>query len=133
MCHQAFEIDLQASEAHLLDEIVEADKTCSCPKNCGGRILMVDDDSDTLPRYPIHVTTKELYQALHGAGLPDEIPNDLNVIAALLKANTVTNLSIENFNNRLYLHEIELSDGSTIHLAAGAKGALVMKITKRTP
>jgi hypothetical protein len=129
-CLQYYELDLSTEEAPLLLDLVDANKTVSCPRNCGGRVPLSDDEGELRPRFPIHLTAKTLFQALHGAGLPEEIPNDMNVLAAMLKANTVTNISVEEYQNRIYLHEIELSDGSTIHLASGAKGAMVMKITK---
>jgi hypothetical protein len=132
-CFQAFEIDLNSTEVPMLQDLVDENKTVSCPRGCGGRVPMSDDENALRGRHPIHLSGLSLYQALHGAGLPDEIPCDINVLAALLKANTVINVSVEEHNKKIYLHEIDMSDGSTIHLAAGLKGALVMKITKKVP
>ncbi|TXH09041.1 MAG: hypothetical protein E6R04_09170 [Spirochaetes bacterium] len=76
------------------------------------------------------VTGKQLYQAVNGLGLPDEIPTSVEVLEALLAGSEVVETTTEEFNKAVFLHEIKLKNGSTIHLGSGLKGAQVLKITK---
>lgn len=78
----------------------------------------------------MRVTGKQLYQAVNGLGLPDEIPSSVEVLEALLVGSDVVETITEEFNKAVFLHEIKLKNGSTIHLGAGLKGAQVLKITR---
>ena len=134
-CFQTYSLLLQESDIALVKQIADENgQTCPCPRLCGGRINLVGttaiDTSNLRLRDPMNLTGKELYQAVNGAGLPDEIEKGMEIIESLLKAYTITGVSLEDVNGRVYLHELILSNGMTIHLSAGARGAQVLKITK---
>lgn len=138
-CLQPFELAISVSEVSLVKEITDEDgATCPCPRLCGGRINLVGDAvisemaADRRLRDPIRVTGKQLYQAVNGLGLPDEIPSSKEVLEALLVGSDVVGTVTEEFNRVLFLHEIKLKNGFVIHLGAGLKGAQVLKITKGT-
>ncbi len=136
-CLQTFELVLEASDLSLVKQIAdETGHTCPCPRLCGGSILLVGDETskqmatDSRLKTPLRITGKELYKAIHGSGLPDEIPRDADVLESMLKANDVTGVSVEKVNDTIYLHELYLSNGVTVHLASGQRGAQVLKMTK---
>jgi len=133
-CFQAYEIILGAGDMELMKSLTQGDSTAACPRGCGGRINMAPNDTILAMagkfKEPLHLTGIELYQALGGMGLPDEVPKDPEVIAALLKANKVVAVSMETVGPRIYLHEITLENGMIIHLSSGARGASVLKVTK---
>lgn len=79
---------------------------------------------------PLHITGLQLYQAVNGLGLPDEIPKDSIIVESLLKANKLTGVAVEEVNGRTYLHELKFENGVTLHLGAGQRGAQVLKLTK---
>jgi hypothetical protein len=135
-CLQPFQILLEAGDAALIRQISleDAGRLCKCPRLCGGKINLVGDPmiaemGDKL-REPMTLTGKELYAAVNGLGLPDEVEKDPEVIRSLLVANKVVAVDIEVVLGRLYLHELKLDNGFTIHLASGARGSQVLKVTK---
>lgn len=138
-CLQPFTILLEAGDADLLRQISLEDegRMCKCPRLCGGKINLIGspviDAMSSKLREPLSITGKELYVAVHGLGLPDEITKDPEVIKALLMSNKVADLYLEETNGKLYLHEVRLENGYTLHLAAGPRGAQVLKVTKEKP
>lgn len=138
-CLQPFTIILTADDARLVKQIAdESGHTAPCPRMCGGHINLIGDPvissmaEDPRLREPMTITGLELFQAVGGMGLPDEIPKDLTVIEALLKSNPIKTVSLEKneVNGKFYLHEMHLEGGIVFHLAAGARGAQILKITK---
>ena len=135
-CFQPFHILLEAGDAGLLKEISLEDegRMCRCPRLCGGKINLVGspaiDELASILREPMTLTGKELYVAVHGLGLPDEIEKNPEVIKSLLVANKVVAAEVEEVQGRLYLHELKLDNGLTVHLSSGARGAQVLKVTK---
>lgn len=136
-CLQRFELLLKPGDAPLLRQIAqESGKFCPCPRLCGGMINLQHDPAieqlQEGPRLrdPMTLTGAQLYQAVNGAGLPDEIPKDEAVIDSLLRANHIVKCALEHVGDRIYLHELHLSNGSVIHLAAGGRGAQVLKVTR---
>lgn len=136
-CLQPFEISVSVSEVPLVKEVTNEEGTmCPCPRLCGGSINLIGDatisemSNDRRLREPMKVTGKQLYQAVNGLGLPDEIPTSVEVLEALLAGSEVVETTTEEFNKAVFLHEIKLKNGSTIHLGSGLKGAQVLKITK---
>lgn len=136
-CLQPFELMLEASDLELVKQISDqAGETCPCPRLCGGAILLVMDPTfsqmtnDPRLKNPLRVSGKELFKAVNGAGLPDEIPNDPNVVLAMLKSSPISDASIEVVGKDVLLHELRLQNGVTIHLASGLRGAHVLKMTK---
>jgi hypothetical protein len=63
-------------------------------------------------------------------GLPDEIPKTMSVIQSLLNSKAIESYRLEEIGGRFYLHELKLSDGVTVHLTAGPRGAMILKITE---
>lgn len=137
VCLQTYELRLtETTDGLLLKQLVPEGVFCRCPRQCGGSICLVNDEKrlEMMGRDgmapPITLTAKELFQAVNGLGLPDEIPKHAIVIDSLLRANRVEEVLLEEHNGRIYLHEMKLSNGTTIHLTAGAKGASVLKVTE---
>lgn len=136
-CLQPFEISVSVSEVPLVKEITNDEgTTCPCPRLCGGAINLVGDptitemSNDRRLKEPMRITGRQLYQAVGGLGLPDEIPSSADVLEALLVGAGVAETVTEEFNKAVFLHEIKLKNGTTIHFGAGLKGAQVLKITK---
>lgn len=134
-CRQSYNLLLTSEDAHLLDQIRDSETTCPCPRLCGSSVSLVE--SGDLQRgeweHPVTLTGQELYRAVNGMGLPDEVPHDPIVVDSLLKSGKVTRTLMEDIGGRLYLHEISLDNGATIHFSSAAKGACVLKITKEIP
>lgn len=134
-CLQPFELLLEASDVDLIKTIIDDEgHTAPCPRLCGGRINIVGNPvlgamADKL-KQPIHISGKQLFQAVHGMGLPDEVPTSLTSISALLRANKVVGVELEEWNGKFYVHELKLEGGVTVHLSAGVKGAMVLKVTQ---
>ena len=72
----------------------------------------------------------QLYQAVNGLGLADEVPKDMTVIDSVLKANKIVSIDLQEANGNYYLNELRLEGGIIVHLTSGARGARVLKITK---
>jgi len=132
---QPYEILVQVSDVDLVRQLIDEHGLSPCPRLCGGRINVFNDETIKALQHGkqlapvISLTGKQLYQAVHGAGLPDEVPTSAEVITSILKANKVVDLQLEETDGRFYLHEIKLENGLTIHLGGGAR-ARVVKITK---
>lgn len=138
-CLQKFDLIVEPSQVHLVKEISDENgETCPCPRLCGGRINLFGDgliqQMGAVPglRDPISITGKQLYQAVNGLGLPDEIPKNREVIDSLLRSQKIVSTVIDELDGKVFIHELRLEDGLTIHLAAGLRGAQVFKITKET-
>lgn len=136
-CYQPYTILLDPSDLPLIKQLASDDgRFVSCPRLCGGQInITMDHDVATMSkdrrlREPMNITGKQLYKAVNGAGLPDEISCSAVTILALLQANKVGSVAFESVGQDLYIHEIRLGDGVVIHLTAGQRGAKVLKITK---
>lgn len=133
-CLQQYEILIEASDLPLLKEISdEHGHTCPCPRLCGGSINLVGNSVADVFRTKqlkpeISLGGKDLYKAVKGLGLPDEIALDTSVLKNLVQ-NTESAI-FEEYNGKIYLHELKIMGGIIIHLAAGLKGAQVLKITK---
>ena len=116
------------------------DGRAQCPRLCGGFInvlgltpVVLADVPDVKLRDPITLTGTQLYQAINGMGLPEEIPKTLSVIESLLKSKAIESFQLEEVNNRFYLHELRLSGGIKIHLTSGPRGAMILKVTEEVP
>lgn len=106
-----------------------------CPRLCGGKINLIGEPPLDLEKQirlkePMHLTGKQLWVAVQGAGLPDELTQDPTVVEALLKANKVEKVELEQWGDKVFLHELHLENGVVIHLTGGVKGAQVLKLTK---
>lgn len=137
-CFQPYKLLIQASDVGLVKEIsTKEGKACPCPRRCGGEINLVGEAAgipeNTNLREPIEITGLQLYQAVGGLGLPDEMPKDKEIVTSLLKGNKVSQVIVDEANGSLFLHSIGLDNGVTIHLTSGARGARVLKITKESP
>jgi hypothetical protein len=134
-CLQPYDINLQPGDIHLIKQIADdSGLMCSCPRLCGGSINLsalpdgVIDESKL--KDTMSITGSELYKAVQGAGLPDEIPKNPLIVEALLKANCITGVLMEEKSNRLYIHQLVLGNGVVIHMTSGSHGAMVLKLTK---
>lgn len=116
-------------EAVLLDQI-EKDGLAECPRLCGGNVPVKSSVDISSMKEPLTLSLTELYQAINGYGLPDEIQTDPLVVESLLKSSRVMSVSAELSGKRVILNSMTLENGATIHLVSSAKGACVLKITK---
>jgi len=136
-CLQPYRLMISASEVNLIRQISDSSgHTAPCPRKCGGTINLVGDATiDAMTeklKPPMSITGVELFRAVNGMGLPDEIVKDIDTFQALLIASKVVGAVVDLAGEgRIYLHELHLENGMTIHLSAGLKGAEVLKITKR--
>ena len=134
-CFQPYELLLEASDLDLIKQVAdEQGHTAPCPRLCGGRINLVGETNigamAGMLKQPLHISGKQLYQAVNGLGLPDELPQSKIGLESLLKANKVVDVVLEEWGGRFYLHELKLENGLVFHLASGAKGAQVLKVTQ---
>ncbi len=135
-CLQPYWLNLQPCDVHLIKQIATHEGMMApCPRLCGGGINLVGDPGiDALAgdhlKPVMKITGTQLYQAVNGMGLPDEIPYEKNLVTSLLCANRICATVMEEAHGKTYLHELHLSNGYTIHLAAGSRGAHVLKVTK---
>jgi hypothetical protein len=137
-CYQRYEIvcttDVKVSTAMLAQLMDEAGMGV-CPRGCGGRINLTNDATiDAVGAYlkePLHLTVTQLFQAAGGMPLPDEIPPSHETVSSLLIANKIEQVTLEDYNGRLFVHELHLSNCCIIHLCAGGRGAQVLKVTRR--
>lgn len=136
-CLQCLRLNLTPADKDLLTQIEVAPGMCKCPREgCTGIINLMPVTEFThlegkvaLTDNVIELTAKELYAALYGNGLPDEIQRDPTVVEALLKANRVIEAQVEKTSSgSVYLHTITLENGLIIHLGGGM-GPRVVKIT----
>lgn len=79
---------------------------------------------------PLPITVQELFKAVKGGGLPDEIPKSFELSVALFKSEKVKSVFMEQDGKDIYLHEVRFENGAVIHLSAGRRGAQVLKVTK---
>lgn len=136
-CLQPFRVLVQASDVELVKQVsTNEGRTCPCPRLCGGEINLIGEpellDGIRL-RDPVELTGLQLYQAIGGLGLPDEVPKDVTVIDSLFRANRVVGVDVEEFNGNFYLNELRLEGGVVVHMSSGARGARVLKITREAP
>lgn len=136
-CFQAYDLTMFSEDLDLVQQIAdESFHTAPCPRLCGGRINLVGNpiiNEMQRPglKAPLSITSRELYQAVMKAGLPDEVPKDPEVVSALLMSNTIASVDVEMNDGRCYINHIELKSGTKIHFAAGLHGAVVLKMTKK--
>lgn len=110
--------------------------TVPCPRLCGGSINIRRDPAieamatDGRLKQPISLNAFQVYQAVNGMGMPDEIPKDVKTIEAMLLSSKVIEVDVVESDGRFYLNELRLANGITIHLASGLRGAQVLKLTK---
>ena len=134
-CFQPYELMLEVSDIDLMKQIAD-DKghTVPCPRHCGGRINIVGEPNigamTEMLKQPLHISGKQLYQAVNGLGLPDEVPQSKVALESMLKANKVVDVVLEEWGNHFYLHELVLDNGVVYHFASGQKGAQVLKVTQ---
>ena len=136
-CHERFDIIVAPDSGHLIAQLANEEGVTECPRHCGGKILLTGGEAmqllaaaETGPH--THLNAVELYRAIHGAGLPDEIPKSGELVEAMLKTHKVKDATVEEVGDRIYLHELVLENGSIIHLTAGGRGAQVLKVTRAT-
>lgn len=140
-CFQAYVITIEAGDkalyAQMQDDGSIIKNLISCPRKCGGFITPLNSDDIRLKApvfaYALSLTVPELYKAVNGAGLPDEVPKDLDAINALLLVHRVNETMLEEVGRQFLLHGLKLSNGFTIHLGCSPKGPCIVKITKEAP
>ena len=138
-CLQVYEISSESTDTHLLKEIVQEDMMCVCPRLCGGRINILSSSAITMMatdprlREPMHLSAKELFKAVKGGGLPEEIPKSAEVVELLFAASKVKEVKLQSLGTRIFMHEIHFENGQILHLSSGLRGAEVLKITKGAP
>lgn len=134
-CFQTYKLLIQVSDIDLVKQVATNEgRSCPCPRLCGGQINLVGEPLISPEvfqlRDPIELTGLQLFQALGGLGLPDEIPKDVTVIDSILRTHKVIGADVQEFNGNFYLNELRLEDGIVVHLTSGSRGSRVLKITK---
>jgi hypothetical protein len=132
-CLNGFTVRIDPGDGPLLAQLADEDGLCACPRQCGGKVLVTKDASLTTIASilkSVSLSAKEFFSAVHGGGMPDEVPNSEQLVASLLIANKVLAVETEEADGRVYLHEIHLENGTKLHLGAGGRGAQVWKVTK---
>lgn len=133
-CLQAYELWVESGDIGLMKQLVPDGQVpmCPCPRLCGGQILLGENPlvGDPRLRTPLKISVKELFKAVKGAGLPDEVPKSADLIQALFKGYNVTGIKVEQVGDEVYLHEVMFENGNTVHLGYGPKGARIFKITR---
>ena len=141
-CMSRFEILVEPKQVHLIKAVSDKKGTVAkCPRLCGGMINLVGSPGlDSVWKSakgkafkaPLKITALELYQAIGGLGLPDEVANDPDVMKSMLLSSRIVGVDLEkeSSNDTYYLHEIRLENGVTFHLGSGLRGASVIKMTK---
>lgn len=137
-CLQPYQVLVEPSDIPLIKQIADdTGHTCPCPRLCGGVINLVGDDTinamvnDRRLKESVRITGKELYQAINGLGLPDEVPASFDTVEAMLRAFPTEKVVMQDVHGKVYLHEIHLKNEVVIHLGSGAHGAQVLKMTKK--
>lgn len=135
-CFESYQLTIMPGDVELVRQIMDkTGRIAPCPRLCGGAINVVGDPtiqemSERINKPRVCITGKELYQAVNGAGLPDEIPKELLVITTMLKNNKIIASDIEHANGKFYIHELTLENGVTLHFSGGPRGAQLLKMTK---
>ena len=135
-CLQTFELMLVPDDVRLMKELIDENKTIQCPRLCGGRILMTPSKelsklaADSRLRDPVYLSGQELYKALMGAGMPDEVPSSPEAVEAMLLAHKVVGVKLSHEGKHVFIDELKLDNKTIIHLASGHLGAVVLKITR---
>lgn len=136
-CLQRFELRVQPGDAALLKQLADEHGLTQCPRLCGGKINLANPSNEAFRammahpglKDPVPLLVSELYKAVHGGGMPDEVPQSFELAAALFKAHPVESVFLEQDGSSIYLHEIRFGH-CTLHLSAGRRGAQVLKITR---
>jgi hypothetical protein len=105
-----------------------------CPR-CGAQAAGTDEMS--LPR-AIHtadiidLTPIEMFSALSGFGLPDEMPSSVENVSQTLSSSPIKRVVGQNVpgTKRCSIDFVELENGVRIYLGASTHGAVVYRITK---
>lgn len=135
-CFQPYELSIDPGSTALVKELLDESETVACPRLCGGRILVSDSEAmaalakDPRLKLPLRISAEELYKAVKGAGLPDEIPNAPEVVESLLLANAVIGVELASDGKHVGISELRLANKTIIHLTSGRLGAEVLKITR---
>lgn len=136
-CFQTYVLLFQTSDVELVKQISDdSGHTCPCPRLCGGSINLVGEfqikemTEKFRLREPINLTGVQLFQAVKGLGLPDEIPTSMEMAQLVLKDRKIETWMLEEKDGFLYLHELHLDNGIVVHLSAGSRGAQILKLTK---
>jgi hypothetical protein len=134
-CFSSFHVTVEPEDVHLLQGLRDDDGLCACPRLCGGKINLgkmpvADLVNHPAVKPPLSVTARELYKAVQGAGLPDEVPTSVESLFAILKTYRIVNAKMVKDGRIIYLNELTLDNGLIVHLSAGRLGAAVVKITK---
>ena len=136
-CFQRYELRMEPKDIPLLRQLTGNDySVVPCPRLCGGMLNVVHSAQikklvqDPRLKEPLPITVQELFKAVKGGGLPDEIPKSYELAVSLFKAHPVKSVFMEQDGKDIYLHEVRFENGSIIHLAHGARGAKVLKITR---
>jgi hypothetical protein len=108
----------------------------TCPR-CGAQAAGADENS--LPRSVqtasvVDLTPIEMFSAMSGFGLPDELPSSVENIAETLKGSPVKRVVGQNVPNtgRCSVDFIELVNGVRVYFGASVHGAVVYRIVKPT-
>lgn len=133
VCEQPYVVLLEPSDLALMKQISSADgEQVPCPRLCGVYISLTSDTFKVpaTAKMPLQLNGKQLYKAVNGAGLPDEVAVTERHLIKLIIGAEVVAVSTEAVGDEVYLHELHLKNGVVLHLTGGQRGAKVLKATK---
>lgn len=79
----------------------------------------------------VDLTPREMFQALCGFGLPEEVGQAPEVVVALLRSTSISDVAVRiSPSGRTIIDRLDLSNRLSIHLAASPDGAVAFKITR---
>ena len=110
-----------------------------CVRQCGAKMTRIpggewetwksSHDEGILKLYELSMA--ELFRAMSGFGLPDELQVEPEYVKALLLSNPITDLLLQRSDSgRTVIKRLDLKNGLSIHLASSPRGATVYKITR---
>lgn len=80
----------------------------------------------------LNLTVGEFFRALCGYGLPDEIKAEPEVVKAMLLSSRVVDASVSmSASGKTLLEQLDLENGTSLHLASSSRGPVVFKVTRR--
>ena len=135
VCYVVFQVIGDRGELMRIPEILARLARTCVTDGCEGRVQASTSDkmARTSQQKTTRLTVQEFVAAMAGLGLPDEIDASPEVVSAMLKSCPVIGFTLHRSSHpkRSILTELVLSNNTILHLAAGADGPTVYKITRR--
>jgi len=126
-CKTAYSVSSEGPGRYLLK------KTMRCPTNCcDGKLKFSSRTNIKLGFEAVKISALELYQAILGAGLPEEKKCSSKDMRKILVGAKITAAHIDEVPGveRSLLFSLTLNNKKVVHLATSSLGATIYKITE---